>query len=176
VSSSFPEFKPVSPYKVNTIGELNPLVLGDIRAFLEQDPPRIPIQQVSGFTGWQAYSAFVNAEATINSTTYQALGGPTLEKMPPGQYVLWYGVTVKMGSVANIGGNCAPSINGANPASGSECIFFVMSTTADSNSSMSCTATLSQDGGNTIEILYLMNAPGENVKVRNRWLTALRYA
>ena len=177
MSQAFPEWQPPSPYKVNSIAELNPLVLGDIRAFLEQDPPRIPIKQVTGFTGFTAYSAYVNTDESTTSTTYTALAtvGPLLDKLPPGQYVLWYGCACRTGTTSN--SVMAPSINGATPANGTEAMVNTLAGggTPAYPAVMGTPVTLTQDGGNTIEALYLTQGGGTTY-FRNRWLIALRYA
>jgi len=175
--SSFPQFQPVSPYKVNAISELNPLVLGDIRSFLEQDPPRIPIKQITGWTQFQATSGFVAADEQTSSTTYGALttAGPLLDKLAPGQYLLLYGATCRIISGTGGNANIGPSINGATPTGANTCWVGLFSTAADSSSAMAATVTLSQDGGNTMELLYRVQALPTG-SFRNRWLIALRYA
>ena len=178
MSSALPEWKPDTPYRINNIQELNPLVLGDIRAFLEQDPPRIPIKQITGFTGFTAYSAFVNADEGTSATTYGALAtpGPLLDKLAPGQYLLSYGAIASAPATAGFTGIMAPTVNGGSPPAGSECVFYVAPAPQVTNGSMSAVVTLDQDGGNRIECLYLSNAGGTTINFRNRWLTALRFA
>jgi hypothetical protein len=177
VSSAFPEWSPQSPYKVNTIAELNPLVLGDIRAFLEQDPPRIPIKQITGWAQFQATTGFVAADESTSSTTYGALAtaGPVIDKLAPGQYLLLFGGTCRI--ISGTGGNCniGPSINGATPTGANTCWIGLFSTAADNSSAMGITTNLGQEGGNTVELLYRVQALPTG-SFRNRWLIAVRYA
>jgi hypothetical protein len=181
MSSPFPEFVPVSPYKVNAIGEMNPVLLGEIRAFLEQDPPKIPIKQISGFTGWQVLSAYVSADEATSSSSYGALAtpGPRLDNLAPGQYALVYGFLAHTNTsgTASQSGHMAPSVNGAAPAASSEAIAFTAALISGASATgvLGTSVTLTSDGGNTIEMLYL-TADGGSVSFRNRWLLAFRFA
>jgi hypothetical protein len=177
VSNSFPEFVPVSPYKVNSITDMNPVSLGEIRSFLEQDPPRIPIKQVTGFTQFNAQSAFVATQENTSSTVYGALTtpGPTLSNLAPGSYVLLYGATSSIVTGASGTGYCAPSVNGAPPASGSDCAIGVFGAGGTMTSSaMASAITLTSEGGNTVELQYKV-AGIPTLSFSNRWLLALRY-
>jgi hypothetical protein len=176
VSNPFPEFVPVSPYKVNSITDMNPVSLGEIRSFLEQDPPRIPIKQVTGFTQFQATSAFVATQENTSSNVYGALAtpGPTLSNLAPGSYVLLYGATSSL--VTGVAGTayCAPSVNGAGPAANSDCTIGVVSPSSPFSSAMASAITLTGEGGNTVELQYKI-ASVTTLSFSNRWIMALRY-
>jgi hypothetical protein len=176
MSNPFPEFVPVSPYKLNSITEMNPVAMGEIRAFLEQDPPRIPIKQVTGFTQFAANSAFVATQENTSATSYGALAtpGPTLSNLAPGSYVLLYGATSSL--ITGSGGTayCAPSVNGGAPAANSDCTIGVFGNQSANSSAMASAITLTGEGGNTVELMYKI-ANVTTLSFSNRWIMALRY-
>jgi hypothetical protein len=145
--------------------------LEQLRFWLEQNPPSIPITQIQGFVGFQFQAAPTLAvqEAT-QSASYGDLStvGPALTNMPDGQYVIFFGAHVLAGTAAGV---MSLSINGAG---------------ADDNDSIAHEGTVGsparalvktlKGGGNSLVAKYKSGTGGQTVGFEFRWLIAGKYA
>ena len=149
--------------------------LGELKTWLEQNPPAIPITSVLGFNQFLASGATrINTSQTRTSATYGDLAtvGPTITGLSDGKYVVLYGAALSM----NAGGPAfmGLAVNGTNPSDDNEALqgaatnFGVSAMTA-------VLKTLNNGGNNTLKAVY--RSDGVNTATFNRrWLIALRYS
>ena len=148
--------------------------LGQLRTWLEQNPPSIPVTQILGFTQFavQLATSVETTETTV-SDTYADLAtvGPTLTGLSDGKYLVLFGCSAK-GSIAGSGGLMGIATDTAvasdNEQAGNTYTDFVSVVRAT-------TKTLS-NGNNTITAKYRRNNATGTASFAHRWLIALRYA
>ena len=166
--------QPAAPV-VQTIFDVSQIALGQIVEYLEANPPRVPISQITGFTQFAATQAQVLTLETTTSTTYAdlATAGPTISGLPDGQYLFLFGGHIK----SSAGGTTALmslSYDGSTPvdADSAGC-----ANTDQAGVSRAVTHTLSGvvTGGHTVKAQYRMGSAGTGT-YQNRWLVAIRYA
>ena len=98
---------------------LDEWVLGEIRSFLESNPPRVSIQRATGRSLVVADPQYVDAEENTSSTTYVDLTtvGPQMDQLPAGRYIFWFGASQAIltpGPATRA--SMALSINGSTPS------------------------------------------------------------
>jgi hypothetical protein len=123
MSSSFSEFtQPGKKPVVNSIFDFSAEALGEIRLWLEQNPPAVPITSVLGFSQFTAQQASASStDAGVTATTYAAFtsGGPSLTGIGPGKYLVIVACDIRSNSSALP--RMGYSVNGAAPADTSSC-------------------------------------------------------
>lgn len=148
--------------------------LGQLRTWLEQNPPAVPITSILGFSQFTANVATdVATQETTTSTTYTDLAtvGPSLSNLPDGKYLLLYGCMAKTDAAGN-GVYMSVQVN-ATAASDSDVAY---SESGNFISVMRATAkTFSNGGNNSVTVKYKSTA-AHTATFLNRWLIALRYA
>jgi hypothetical protein len=118
IGEDFPKLKPVGiEPQIRTIFDFTAEALGQLRLWLEMNPPAIPIKQILGFAQFTAQHSEVLTSQTIGSpvNTYRDLAtvGPRLTELPKGKYVLLFGTNYDASGGAT--GWMTPSVNGAAP-------------------------------------------------------------
>ena len=181
---------PNRQYAVNDLYDMSPLVLGDLRAFLEQNPGRWPVEG-SQLTGKIDPSATIDAsqvtgispgaisntidydygnigiDQTTTSTTYiGATDFATLSGLAAGTYLVGFG---GVGRTTNPASRLQVnvSLDSAAPDDNNR-----TATDADQQSSLArfCKATLS---AGTIDLRFRSTA-GDLVELRDTWIVAVR--
>jgi hypothetical protein len=156
---------------INNIFDFSAEALGEVRTWLEQNPPFIPITQIIGFSQFAAQVAIVQTLESTTSTTYTDLStvGPELTGLPDGQYV----VVVSAAGLNSgaVDGWMSYSVNGgtAVDSTGSR-----SSGTSLAGVIMFSTPTLKNNGNNSIVAKY--RTSGGTSQFTNRCLFALRFA
>ena len=148
--------------------------LGQLRTWLEQNPPSIPITQILGFTQFIASHAEVGTRETTVSLSYADLAtvGPELSTLGPGTYLIMYG-----GGSFNSSGNEACwislDINGAGATDSDGCRVDSLPTTGEQSMMRALVKTLSAES-NTLTVKY--KTGGGTASFENRWLIAIKVA
>jgi hypothetical protein len=176
MSELFSQSIPGQRYAVNTLRDLSPQALGEIRAFLETSGFALPISQIVGFQQFTAKSDVDNGAATIASATYgdPATGdaGPSLSGLPDGSYVVLYGALAWDSSGGGGTTYMSLKVNGTEATDAD-----AVSTTANANGisvMRTVVKTLSNAGDSTLTLRYKMSVG--TGRWDNRFLIALRYA
>src|SRR5207302_674676 len=89
--------------RITSIFDFSAEALGQLRLWLEQNPPAVPITSVLGFSRFTATSATTDGADTSASTTYGDLAGgsgPTLTGLPDGNYVVLFGAYMRNNTVS----------------------------------------------------------------------------
>ena len=173
MSQGFPELTPPGGKPViNSIFDFSDAALGQLRLWLEQNPPAVPITSILGFSQFTAQLASVSTTETTTSTTYAdlATAGPTLSGLPDGRYLYLVDVT----SFNSAAGNACISgvtINGSAPADDTKS---AINTGTDQVSAIGAGLATLSAGSNTLKVQYRVNAGTGSFSYRN--LIALRYA
>lgn len=155
--------------------------LGELRTWLEQNPPAVTISSIIGF---DQFTANVATDVATNETsTSAAFGdlatvGPSLSGIPNGKYLLLFGFTGKWSGAAATGQVMSVAVNGAGAVDGDAC--FVTSTATGGAgteaSTMRVVAKTLSSGSNSVVTKYRATAAGNTANFQYRWLVALRYA
>lgn len=166
---------PGQQYKVNSILDLSPSALGELRAWLEGSGFQLPISQVVGFKQFTAQADVDNSEARRNTNTYgdptTGNAGPELTGLPDGKYVLFYGALAWDFSGGGGTTYMAPKVNSTEATNAD-----AVSTTANTAGISVMRAVLKDltGGSNTVTLRYNMSTG--TGRWDNRFLIALRYA
>ena len=165
-------------YQINSINDLSPEALGQVRSWLEASGFQLPISQVIGFSQFTAQYATVSTEQSITSGSFADLAtvGPQLTNLPSGKYLFLFGgalegrpsdnATIAWMSLS-FNGDAATEADGirqqgelAIPAS-------------------RATITTLRNASNTVVAKYKWtssSSPGTNPTASYRWLVSLKYA
>jgi hypothetical protein len=166
---------PGRSYAINTINDLSPEALGELRSWLEGSGFQVPISQIVGFSQYQAQYTLVGTEQAITSSTYADLStaGPTITTLPAGKYLILFGAALEGQPSSNTVAYMSPSYNGSTP------------TDSDSirqqgqyaiPSSRAVIATL-RSAANTVKCQYRRDTSGPyNPSAAYRWLAVLKYS
>lgn len=173
---TFPVFDANSQFKVSSIYDIDPLVLGDLAAYFSANLSQLipDIAQVPGYSAQTPYSATpVNTEETTSSTTYVDLTtvGPSLTGLPDGKYTITWGAASKSSSPA-IRSKMSVSLNGA--AVDNTMQAYTLSTSLVGVSYQTAQTIQGQTGGNSIVCKYAMGAVGATGMWGGRYLLAIR--
>lgn len=158
--------------KITSIFDFSAEALGELRLWLEQNPPAIGISNILGFSQFTAQPATtISVSESTTSATYTDLltVGPALTGLPDGKYMLIFGGLVTSSAAGSAW--MAPQIN-ATAASDTNGLSCGAGTT--NSGAFACTVTLS-GGSNTITMKYRTDSGATGTYTR-RWLIALRYA
>lgn len=145
-----------------------------IPAFIEVQPPVLPISQVSGFSQFQATASYT--AGSFNPTagnTFATVAAPSLTSLPDGGYLVLFGFQAQ---ISNSGVRSGISINGATPAAP---FCLVQNNDAADLIQMSAAAafvTTMSNGLNTLQTQYDSNLSVSVGAVQDRWIIALKYA
>jgi hypothetical protein len=165
---------------VRNIFDFSTEALGELRTWLEQNPPAVTISSIIGFDQFTANVATdVGTNETTTSSTYVDLAtvGPSLSGIPDGKYLVMFGFTGKW-TVAQTGQVMSVAMNGA-AASDADACFVTPTTTGGAGteaSTMRVVAKTLSSGSNSIVSKYRATQAGNTANFEFRWLVALRYA
>lgn len=162
---------------LTSIYQCSPEFLSQLKLWIEQAGIAIPVNQLVGFSGFQAQQAAVNTSEGTTSLTYTDLAtvGPSLTGLRPGSYVFLYGAQATGGASADTQW-MALNIDGTAP-SDSEAYIAAINGQIDQGA-MVVTKTLANtnQNGATVKAQYRVSG-GANTQFWNRrWLVALKYA
>lgn len=162
--------------KITSIFDVSAEFLGQLRLWLEQNPPSIAITSILGFAQFTAQLARVvtGSSETTGSSVYGDLAtvGPTLSGLPNGQYVMLYAAqamtdTLGHSAIVNV------SFNGQAPAAND---LASVGTTAGSYAVGFTTVSL-KNGNNTAQLKYANDSTGSSIASFNRRaLLAIKFA
>jgi len=141
-------------------------------AYIEANPPLLPISQITGFSQFLANSASVAARQSTSSTAYNDLGtvGPQLTSLADGVYLVLHGY---VGSPSVAGQQCYQSIsvNGSAAQDADSC---QQGYDHDISVMTAVVKTLQNGNENTITCKY--RAQGGTGSFGSRFLIALKVA
>jgi hypothetical protein len=166
---------PGQKYAVDSLRDISPRALGEIRSFLESSGFALPISQVIGFQQFTAQYATVSTSEAITSATYAdiATAGPTITNLPAGSYVLLYGAYLEGQPSSNTVAYAAPSVNGSTPSDSAAATQQALYQVSVSSASL---ATMTAQS-NTVKLQYRRATSGPyDPSATYRWMIALRYA
>jgi len=158
---------------VRGIFDFSAEALGELKTWLEQNPPAVTIQSIVGFTQFTAVVAdTVTAGETTTSTSYTDLTtvGPKLTGLSDGQYLFIYGSFVAANKTA---GNTA-RMSIASELIAADDAWAGQSSTQVGSSIVAFKAMTLKNGSNTVTAKYRVN--GGTGTFNLRALFALRYA
>lgn len=164
---------PGRSYAINTINDLSPEALGELRSWLEGSGFQVPISQIVGFQQFTAQVAdriYTDESTSSSSFGNLATVGPQLTKIPDGRYVVLFGCWGRTGTVG------AQAIMGvkANADEATDDNSLAMSWLVNGSSMMATTFTLKNSGGSTLTCRYRATS-GSTASFGTRWLVALRF-
>jgi len=142
-----------------------------LSAYVETNPPILPISQIVGFTQFTPNQVLTSGAVSTTSNTYVSLsGGPTFSNLADGLYLLLYGAQSNptTGNLLYV----SPSVNSATP---SDTVAATVSTGGSISIMSATTVSLSNNGVNTVELQY-KSSGGANSQFANRFLIAIKYA
>lgn len=166
---------PGQQYKVNSLLDLSPQALGELRSWMEGSGFQLPISQVVGFSQYQAQYTIVGTEQAITSATYADLttAGPTISNLPAGKYLVLFGAALEGQPSTNTVAYMAPSFNGSTP---SDSDGIRQQGQYAIPSSRAVIATL-RNAANTVKCQYRRDTSGPyDPSAAYRWLVVLKYA
>ena len=156
---------------INKLSDVSQTFLAELKSWLEQIGLSIPVNQIQGFSGFQAQTANIDTSESTASAGYTDLAtvGPQFtgaNSLRPGKYMLFFGARVIIG----VGGSfISPSVNGV-AASDNDAII-------QESNSMAFRAlgpiTLPSDT-NTVTLKY--RTAGGTATFERRYLSALKVA
>jgi len=156
-------------YLLNSIQEMSPEFLSELKLWVEQAGIAIPFGQLVGFTQF-VVQASTGAFGDVTSTSYMTLNGPSITGLPPGKYLLIYAMAVVNGPSETL---MAISVNGDTPTDAD-----AVSVPATGDVLMAATIRLVTLTGNsnTLTGMYRNVVSGSTGGVGPAWLLAVRYA
>lgn len=161
------------PVVTSILKDFSAEALGELRTWLEQNPPAVTIQSIIGFSQFTAQVAPVittQESRTTNSFSDLATVGPTLSGLSNGNYLVLFGALVN--NNAGGGGAMSVSVNGGAPSFSDR----AFSDLAGANISVMRAVTVSLSAGNnTLTAQYEGNGAATSFW-QLRWLIALRYS
>jgi len=163
-------------YKINSIYDLSPQVLGELRSYLEQSGLAIPISQIVGFSQYQAEVAtpIITAESTA-STSYTDLAtvGPRIDNLPAGKYLVLFGAS----ALSNWSGTYESASMSVSLAGAAASDNDLAESTVQTRVSVARAVLASfTSPSNSIVAKYKTSNSGASAEFARRWLIALRYA
>jgi hypothetical protein len=175
IGGDFPTLSPPGGTpKITSIFDFSAEALGQLRLWLEQNPPSVPISSVLGFQQFTAQSATkISTNEATNSTTYTDLAttGPEITGLPDGKYVIFFGAYGRCSSNAG-GARMSVDVDGVGAHDADAATWNV---TDAAPGSTACLKTLSNAGNNTLTAKYRTDSTMTGT-FADRWMIALRYA
>jgi len=85
------------PEKLTSIFQVSPAALKDLSSWIERAGIAIPVNQIVGFSSYQAQLSKEepNASTTIGTTYQDIFTGPKLSGLRPGKYIFMFGCQAK---------------------------------------------------------------------------------
>lgn len=166
-------------FSVNSIYDVSPAFLGDLLAYIELNPPKIPLAQIQGYISNEPYTATpVNPEQSTTSLgTFVDLTtvGPSLSGLPDGTYIVTWG-SIMSTTVAANRAQMGVSVNGG--AVDTTVLAATNSPSAvGSTGQRSITVQMAAgSGGSTVVCKYrlALTTPAGTATFGNRYLSAVR--
>jgi hypothetical protein len=151
--------------------------LGQLRTWLEQNPPTLSVNSLLGYTNTVPQFANVALEAHTTSSTYadpsvSGGAGPTIDNLPDGKYVIQFGGSGGGDFAHNVTYHMGISVNGSTPTDDLSAEF--ASDRGNTSGMMVNLATLSAGGNNTIKAVYRSSDGTDRGNIRYRWIMAIR--
>lgn len=164
-----------TPVVTSILKDFSAEALGELRTWLEQNPPAITIQSIVGFTGFTGRSADLSTTETTTSTTYTNLAtvGPQLSGLPDGSYLVWFGAKMAIGTDLEQG-RMSIALNGV--ALGDTHCVATQSSKLGSLSHAVGVNTGAAGGNNTLTAKYKSSNAAVTATFENRFLIALKFA
>lgn len=165
------------PVITSILKDFSAEALGELRTWLEQNPPAVTISSIIGFEQFTVQvGTYVATQETTTSTTFTNLAtvGPSLPELPNGQYIFAFGAIAFTDTALGFAARMSIDINGAGASTSDACATTIASPGLTSISRIT-TATLSA-GNNTVTAKYLSDNNAHTMTFGNRWLIALKYA
>jgi hypothetical protein len=160
---------------INSISDISPMALGQMKLYFEQAGFAVPVSQIVGYSQNQAQFASVIAEAHRNVAGYgdpnvSGGSGPTISNLPKGKYVLFFGGSGTGTLASNVVAYMALEVNGTVIDEPCEA-----QGTAHYSTARVVLSTMTTDA-NTVKAVYKTNDGTDRGDFRNRWIVAQRYA
>lgn len=162
------------PVVTSLLKDFSAEALGELRTWLEQNPPAVTIQSIVGFTQFvvRAAPSIQTAEGTTSATYVDlATVGPTLTMLPDGQYLVLYGA---YGSTSSAAQAVWMSVQ-PNSTAASDNDAAAFNTTSGVPGARGFLATLRNAGNNTLTAKYRADGAATGSFGR-RWMIAFKYA
>lgn len=162
------------PFITSIIDQFSPEALGELQLWLGQNPPTIPLSQISGFTQFVANYSEINTFESTSSNTYTDLAtvGPQITGLPVGKYLFIFGAMCQLNAAATTG-RMALNIDGATPTD-TQAVTYAMSGDPQMNT-RAIISTLTNTNGTIVKSQYHTSA-ALSIGFQYRWLISLRYA
>ena len=160
------------PVVTSILKDFSAEALGELRTWLEQNPPSIPVTQILGFTQFTVQQAtpIITSETTTSATfTDLATVGPSITGLPDGKYVILFGSALSASAGANA--IMGIKINSTEATTADPTV--QTNGTALTSAATAMVKTLSNGGNNTLTARYESSGTGT---FAIRWLIAIRYA
>lgn len=159
---------------VMSIFDFSAEALGELKTWLEQNPPLLPVTQVIGFSQFTAQSAVDNTVAdVVGPNGRSGSSTPGLSALPNGQYVIMWGCRA---STTVVGDDAAMGLT----VNGSAYSLDLSAATRSPNRASIAAATiqtLDNNGSNSLAMVYAYDGSGTGTaEFRDRWLIALKFA
>lgn len=152
--------------------------LGQLRTWLEQNPPAISVDQIIGFNQTKPQIQTVAAEAHTTSAVYadpnvSGAAGPTITGLPDGVYLVLFGGSGGGDFAHSVTYHMGVSVNGVVPADDTTSAEWG-SDRGNTSGIMANLVTLSNAGNNTLKAVYRSSDGTDRGNVRYRWIVAIR--
>jgi hypothetical protein len=176
--ASLPGQKPVI---TSLMKDFTAEALEQLRFWLEQNPPAVPIQQVLGFSQFLAQRVFVSAFETTTSTSFTNLttAGPSITGLSDGKYLIITSALINVGPTgADAVAFMAPSANGAAADETQGALMENSTTSGHPRATLfgATLMTLNAGGNNTVTAKYKTSLASTYGGFQYRSLIALKYA
>ncbi len=156
-------------YVLNSIYDLSPEFLSELKLWIEQAGIAIPVNRLVGFTQFVPQGNKGSGGST-GSTTYTTVGtGPSLSGLPPGKYLLMFGVSASNGASDS---RMAVSVNGDTPTDADSAYIVAGATNKFGMSARLVTLTANS---NSLAGKFKAVSGGTS-SFSDPWLLAVRYA
>lgn len=163
-------------YKINSIYDLSPQALGELRSYLEQSGIAIPISQIVGFSQYQAEVATtINTVETTSSTSYTNLAttGPQITNLPAGKYLILFGAEALSNWVGTYQAAYMSVSKAGAAATDSDAVESTLQTRVSVSRAVLASFTAPS---NSVVAKYKTSDAGASAEFSKRWMIALRYA
>ena len=156
-------------YLLNSIYDLSPEFLSELKLWIEQSGVPIPVNQLVGFTRFVP-QANKGTGGSTGSTTYTTVGtGPSITGLPPGKYLLLFGASATNSASDS---RMAVSVNGDTPTD-TDSVYMVGG--AIKKFGMAARLVTLTGNSNTLTGVF-KTVSGGTTSFSDPWLLAVRYA
>lgn len=157
---------------VKNIFGMSSETLGELKTWLEQNPPAIPVSQIVGFNQFTFQPApTIDTDESTTSTTFTDLAtvGPTLGELSDGKYAIFFGAQGQPTSPS--AGVMSVQVNSTAAIDADSVVF-----TPGGNMSVSRMILKTFTGGNTTLTAKYRSSGGDLARFQKRWLIVVRYS